>query len=188
MTLIAVTMAGEVDLEAAAAAEACLVELPGISACRIEPFPSPGYAYDAARRQFSSTLVLRDAIARIPPETGKLLVLTDVDIFIPMLSFVYGQAQLNGPAAVVSLTRLRQEFYSLPENRPLFLLRVRKETLHEIGHTFGLTHCHDPLCTMTLSTNVQQLDYKHAAFCDDCSLLLSESVSRISGALQTSGD
>lgn len=188
MTGIAVTMAGEVDEEAAACAEASLNSLPGVTAARIAPFPAPSYAYDVSRKQYSSTLVLRDSIARLPAGPEKLLVLTEADIFIPMLSFVYGQAQLDGAAAVVSFARLRQEFYSLPPNRPLFLLRVRKETLHEIGHTFGLTHCHDPLCTMTLSTNVQQLDFKRAAFCGDCSLLLSESVGRSSGTPQLSGD
>jgi archaemetzincin len=187
VALIAVTMAGRVEEEAAACAQAGLDELPGVSTGRIEPFPPPLYAYDAARKQYSSTLVLRDSIARLPSAAAKLLVLTEADIFIPMLSFVYGQAQLSGPVAVVSFARLRQEFYSLPPNQPLFLLRVRKEALHEIGHTFGLTHCHDALCTMTLSTNVQQLDFKRAAFCGDCSLLLSESVARLNGAPETAG-
>ena len=181
------TMAGRVDEEAAACAEQSLQSLPGgVATRRLDPSPPPLYAWDAARKQYSSTLVLRESLILRPADSVKLLVLTEADIFIPMLSFVYGQAQLDGPAAVVSFARLRQEFYSLPPNRPLFLLRVRKETLHEIGHTFGLTHCHDPRCTMTLSTNVQQLDFKQAAFCDDCSLLLEESVQR-SGAPQPSG-
>lgn len=187
MLVIAVTMAGRVDEEAAACAEQSLESLPGVRTRRIEPSPPPVYAWDAARKQYSSTLVLRESLALRPADAVKLLVLTEADIFIPMLSFVYGQAQLDGPAAVVSFARLRQEFYSLPPNRPLFLVRVRKEALHEIGHTFGLTHCHDTRCTMTLSTNIQQLDFKQAAFCADCSLLVSESVARSSGAPQSSG-
>lgn len=176
MTLIAVAMAGQVDSEAAAYAERCLSAVLGVKTRRLDPFPEISYAWDPSRRQYSSTLVLRDSLARRPPQAAKLLVLTEHDIFIPMLSFVYGQAQLSGPVAVLSLARLRQEFYGLPANPPLFLLRVRKEVLHEIGHTFGLTHCTDPLCTMSLSTNIQQLDLKQGAFCDDCAVLLTESV------------
>jgi archaemetzincin len=155
----------------------------GMKTRRLEPFPDPEYAYDAARGQYSSTLVLRDALGRRPADASKLMVITDHDIFIPMLSFVYGQAQLNGPVAVLSLSRLRQEFYALPPNRPLFLLRVRKEALHEIGHCFGMTHCADPLCTMRLSTNLQQLDEKQAEFCDGCATLLREAVG-VTGALK----
>jgi hypothetical protein len=78
--------------------------------------------------------------------------------------------------AVLSLARLRQEFYGLPPNRPLFLMRIRKEVLHELGHTAGLTHCDDRLCTMALSTNIQQLDAKGSDFCDGCSVLLREGI------------
>jgi archaemetzincin len=115
------------------------------------------------------------------------VVLTARDIFIPMLSFVYGQAQLNGPAAVVSVARLRQEYYGLPANPQLFLLRVRKELLHEVGHTLGLTHCPDGLCTMTLSTNIHQLDQKSAEFCPSCAPQARDAVeafhSTVSGGL-----
>ena len=185
MTVIAVAMAGNVDGEAAAYAELCLATVPGVETRRLEPFPELTYAWDAVRRQYSSTLVLRDSVSRRPPDASKLLVLTEHDIFIPMLSFVYGQAQLSGPVAVLSLARLRQEFYGLPPNPALFLLRLRKEVLHEIGHTFGLTHCTDSLCTMSLSTNIQQLDLKQGVFCEDCALLLSESVEQAGSAANT---
>ncbi len=191
MTVIAVAAAGAVDEEALAFAEVCLASSFGIPTRRLEPFPDPLYAYDAARGQYSSTLVLRDAIDRRPADAVKLMVVTDRDIFIPMLSFVYGQAQLNGPIAVLSLSRLRQEFYGLTPNRPLFLLRVRKEALHEVGHCFGLTHCGDPLCTMRLSTNLQQLDQKQADFCDDCATLLRDALAAADGTTehsQSTGD
>ena len=110
----------------------------------------------------------------VPAGASKMLVLTEADLFIPMLSFVYGQAQLGGTAAIVSLARLHQRFYGLPENRPLLFVRVRKEALHELGHAYGLTHCEDRLCTMSLSTGIQQLDMKGAGFCDGCAVLLRE--------------
>ena len=189
MPVIAVTEAGEVDGAAAAYAEACLTATFGLETRRIGPFPEPSYAWDAARSQYSSTLILRDALPRMPDGAVRLLVLTEVDLFIPMLSFVYGQAQLSGPVAVLSLARLRQEFYGLDANPALFLLRVRKEALHEVGHTFGLTHCTEPLCTMSLSTNLQQLDFKQGSFCDGCTALLAELVAKacVAGAGRETG-
>ena len=177
MSRIALAAAGAVDTEAMGFAASCITAALGLATDLLGEFPDPWYAYDGSRGQYSSTLVLRDALARRPPEATKLLVLTERDLFIPMLSFVYGQAQLDGPAAVLSLARLHQEFYGLPANRPLFLVRVRKETLHEVGHTFGLTHCDEPLCAMALSTTIQQLDAKGGDYCAVCAILLRDAAS-----------
>ena len=87
--------------------------------------------------------ILRSLLNLKPEGENRLLGITDVDLFIPMLSFVLGQAQLGGPTAVVSVARLRQEFYGLPPDLPLLRARAVKEAVHEIGHTFGLTHCAD---------------------------------------------
>lgn len=174
MTFIAIATADPVDGEAAAFAQVCVGSAFRMEARRIDAMPEPTYAFDASRGQYSSTLILRDALARVPRGAAKLLVLTEHDLFIPMLSFVYGQAQLDGTVAIVSLARLRQAFYGLPENRPLLLVRLRKEALHELGHAFGLTHCEDRLCTMSLSTSVQQLDTKGSEFCESCTVLLHE--------------
>jgi len=176
MTLIAIADAGVVDGEAAAVAEECLADVIGFETARIPPLPDIDYARDAARNQYSSTLVLREAQKHRPSNAAQLLVFTERDIFIPMLSFVFGQAQLDGPVAVLSLARLRQEFYGLPPNRVLFLARVRKETLHEVGHTLGLTHCSDRQCTMSLSTSIQQLDAKGSWYCETCTALVREKI------------
>jgi archaemetzincin len=93
---------------------------------------------------------------------------TTRDLFIPVLTFVFGQAQLGGRLGVVSLARLKQEFYGLPENRDVFLQRAAKEALHEAGHLFGLVHCADHECAMALSTGVRQIDLKQASFCSPC--------------------
>lgn len=176
MTLIALTTAGAVDEDALAFVESCVALSLGVTTRWLAPMPHPDYAWDPARQQYSSTLIMREALGLRPAEAAKLLVLTHCDLFIPMLSFVYGQAQLDGAIAVLSLARLRQEFYGLPPNRPLFLMRIRKEVLHELGHTAGLTHCDDRICTMALSTNIQQLDAKGSDFCDGCSVLLREGI------------
>ncbi|MCA1732782.1 MAG: archaemetzincin family Zn-dependent metalloprotease [Acidobacteria bacterium] len=186
MDLIAVGTAGGVDPEGVDFAEASISSTLGIPTRRIDPFPEPDFAWDPTRRQHSSTLMLRDALSRRPADAFKIVILTEHDIFIPMLTFVYGQAQLGGPAAVVSFARLRQEFYGLPPDRPLYLERIGKESLHELGHTLGLTHCGDKLCTMSLSTTIQQLDFKRAAYCEACRLLLGRP-ERTSRPLQTAG-
>jgi archaemetzincin len=167
---------GAVEPEILVAVESCLQSNFGFATRKIEPFAEPEYAFDAQRGQYSSVLILRDLVARCPPDGARLLALTEKDLFIPMLSFIYGQAQLGGSVAMVSLARLRQEFYGLPANRTVLLARTRKEVLHEVGHTFSLTHCDDRSCTMCLSTNIRQLDLKSGRFCDACTVLLHESM------------
>ena len=134
--------------------------------------PSIEFAYDPGRRQYRSIAVLEMLAAARPGDAQKLVGVTERDLFLPVLTFVFGQAQLGGQVAAVSLARLRQEFYGLPENREIFLERVAKEALHETGHTFGLVHCADSGCAMSLATNVRQIDRKQAGFCRSCEGLL----------------
>ena len=126
------------------------------------------FAYDAGRRQYGSIPVLDMLLQRCPPDASKLLAVTERDLFIPVLTFVFGQAQLAGRVGVVSFARLRQEFYGLPPDREIFLGRAFKETLHEAGHLFGLVHCAERNCAMSLATTVRQIDMKDDAFCAAC--------------------
>lgn len=142
--------------------------------CRLVPFAVPAEAYDPRRGQHDATAVLQAALPLCPPGAARLLVVTEMDIFIPMLTFIFGQAQVNGRAALLSLARLRQEFYGMPARRDLFVERVLKEILHELGHTFGLVHCHDRLCVMALSINVTNIDVKRGDLCGDCARKLAE--------------
>jgi len=96
-----------------------------------------------------------------------------VDLFIPVLTFVFGQAQLGGKAAVVSTLRLKQEYYELPPNETVFLERLGKEAVHELGHTFGLVHCLNQGCVLNASTYVEEIDLKEADFCPECAQLLA---------------
>jgi archaemetzincin len=139
----------------------------GLEARGLE-LPGLDFAYDPRRGQYGSIPALGLLLERCPPDALKLLAVTECDLFIPALTFVYGQAQLGGRVAVISLARLRQEFYGLPPNREVLLQRAWKEALHETGHTFGLVHCADRTCAMSLATNIRHIDAKRAEFCAAC--------------------
>jgi archaemetzincin len=100
--------------------------------------------------------------------TRRLLGVTAADLYIPILTFVFGEAELHGVCAVVSLHRLRQEFYGMPPDARTERERVLKEALHELGHTFGLAHCEDYQCVMAPSHSVEWIDLKDWRFCADC--------------------
>ena len=126
------------------------------------------FAFDANRRQYGSIPLLDMLLRRCPRDAAKVLAVTERDLFIPVLTFVFGQAQLGGRVGVVSFARLRQEFYGLAANREIFLERAYKEALHETGHLFGLVHCAERKCAMSLATAVRQIDLKEDAFCAAC--------------------
>ncbi len=146
----------------------------GVAITNLPRLPEPDHAHDAHRGQYSSSVILRDIVRQLPSGATRILAITGKDLFIPMLSFVLGQAQLNGPAAVISTARLHQEFYGLPADPTLLHGRVAKEAVHEIGHTFGLTHCADSRCPMSLSNGVRQVDAKSAMLCRACMTMVSE--------------
>lgn len=131
----------------------------------------PRPAYSALRRQYNSSSLL-DSLRELDAGDGKILGVTDVDLFIPVLTFVFGEAQLGGPAAVFSSRRLSQRFYGLPEDRALFLTRCEKEAAHELGHAYGLVHCRGHECLMHFSNSVEQVDLKQSALCPSCSATL----------------
>ncbi len=151
----------------------------GFEVKRTVTYPEPMFAMNETTRQFSSALMLKEILKRIPSDAVRVLGVTNQDLSIPMLSFVFGLAQLNGPAAVISLARLRPKFYRLEENNDLFHRRIVKEAVHELGHTFGLIHCPDPHCAMSLSNAIQQVDVKKSELCNNCMILFEESVNQI---------
>jgi len=176
VSFIHVTHTREVEDDVLTALEMWLWHTFGSEIRRMAPLADPAYAFEAKRRQYSSSMILQELLEDCPAEAVKLLAVTEKDLFIPMLSFVYGLAQLNGKVAVISLARLRQEFYGFAENRPLLLARAVKEAVHELGHTFGLVHCLNKSCAMSLSTNIRQVDAKGDKFCADCTYLLQQNL------------
>jgi archaemetzincin len=136
----------------------------------------PANTLDVRRQQHHSTAILRWLREHRPPEATKLLGITDVDLYIPVLTFVYGEAQLNGPCAVVSTARLAAPA-AAPDGR-LAAARLVKECVHELGHTFGLLHCDRPACVMSRSVNVAAVDAKSGSLCPDCRLQYLERQAR----------
>ncbi len=134
----------------------------------------PRDTLDPRRGQHSSTRILRWMQGRVAPGGGKLLGITDRDLCIPVLTFVFGEAQVGGPAAVVSTARLGRTYNDRPASPALVEARLAKECLHELGHTFGLVHCVNPACVMSRSNSVLDVDRKRGAFCRDCRLRLRE--------------
>ena len=137
------------------------------SPCGIRPDRlNAAFAHDPKRNQFHSTAILQ---ALQPLANGsRILAVTSLDLFVPVLTFVFGEAQLAGNCAVVSLHRLREEVYGLPPDPRLTAERLLKEAVHELGHTFGLRHCDDWRCVMTSSHAVEWLDVKSSDFCPGC--------------------
>jgi archaemetzincin len=148
-----------------------LAKLFKVEVKRLPPLPDPEYAFDPRRKQYGSVEVMRAFAAEAPGGDSKVIGITERDLFIPMLTFVFGQAQLGGRLALVSLARLRQEFYGLPPDPGVFTGRALKEVAHELGHTLGLSHCADKLCAMSLSTDIRQVDGKRAAYCQACAVM-----------------
>jgi archaemetzincin len=142
---------------------------------RLPALPIPEGAFDAKRGQYQSVELMKMLAQRAPRDASRVLGVTNVDLAIPMLSFLFGQAQFDGPIAVVSLCRLHQEFYGLPPQESLLRERAVKEVLHELGHTFGLVHCAESTCVMSLATHIELVDIKAERYCARCGMQLAQS-------------
>jgi archaemetzincin len=132
----------------------------------LEPIGEPAEAYDSFRDQYHSTrilVILEELIQTAHVEL--LLGVTPLDLYVPGMNFVFGEARCPGRVAVISTVRLKP----LPRNDPNFLGdRVAKEAVHEIGHMLGLNHCPNPLCVMYFSERLADTDRKQEDFCAEC--------------------
>lgn len=129
--------------------------------------------YDPARRQYNGTNLLEQINQGFASENNKVVGLFNVDLFIPILTYIFGQAYLNGHAAIVSIYRLTNERYGLKPDAKILSERFIKEVIHEIGHMYGLIHCNDPVCVMRSGTYVEDIDQKSKHLCNKCRLLIN---------------
>jgi archaemetzincin len=127
-------------------------------------------AYDPARVQYNSSRIVEALARHRCSREGEASVIgvTAEDLFIPILTFVFGEAQLGGEYGVVSYHRLLNASYGLPPDPALEEARLLKEALHELGHTFGLVHCRRQECVMRTSSAVDEIDIKGGDFCPEC--------------------
>ena len=111
----------------------------------VEYLPDVSFAFNEERNQYNAKEILKEMESRIHADALKAIGITAFDLFLPMLKYVYGSSQVEGRCALFSLFRLHPRFYSPADadNQRLFDCRVEKTTLHEIAHTFGLTHCYE---------------------------------------------
>jgi archaemetzincin len=136
------------------------------------------FAYDLTRDQYHSTAILEKLASTSPPSATKIVAITHVDLFIPILTHVYGEAQLAGKACIVSTFRL-QEGLSITNIEKEFENRVVKEVLHELGHTFNLRHCDDKSCIMHYCRSIKDVDRKTDQLCRYCKILLNDELKKM---------
>jgi archaemetzincin len=128
--------------------------------------------FDPSRKQYNGNKLLKDIDLQYAHDETKTIVLVSVDLFIPILTYIFGQAFLNGRSGIASSYRLSNERYGLPRDNSLLTERFAKEVIHELGHAYGLIHCHTPRCVMQSSTYVEDIDQKMISLCSDCKAIL----------------
>ena len=135
-----------------------------------EPVSLPASSYDPERGQYSSSPILK-SLARFKEtltQVERVLGIVRVDLYAEDLNFAFGEADPKEGVAVISLWRLRPEYYGHAANKALYHQRILKEAVHELGHTYGLGHCPDLACVMHFSDSIRDTDKKTASFCANC--------------------
>lgn len=132
------------------------------------------FAFHTGRKQYHSTQILEHLAREAPPGTVKILGITDEDLFIPILTHVYGEAQLDGTACIISISRLVKgtgvDIIDTGSSR------IVKEAVHELGHCFNLRHCKDAMCLMHYCRRLEDVDKKISQFCRYCDIILTDSI------------
>jgi archaemetzincin len=143
--------------------------------------PVPQAAFDKKRSQHNSNLILSEvrAYASKNPELHRVLGVIDFDLFTSGLNYVFGEAYVPGSAALISLWRLKPEFYKDKPDLALYMFRVLKEAVHELGHTLGVQHCSRSMCVMHFSNSIFDTDRKQNLLCDECYLQAAIAISNL---------
>jgi archaemetzincin len=129
--------------------------------------PLPGACPEGLGQCQGAPFLAALAAAR-PPGDEVILGVTGVDLTVPGLNFVFGLADPESRAAIISLARLYPEFYGQPRDPGRFKARAVTEAVHELGHLLGLGHCLDPACVMSFSNSLADTDRKGPGFCQAC--------------------
>jgi len=130
-----------------------------------------GKYFNEEREQYNAAAILTDYERR--EIEGKTILITSVDLYIPIFTYVFGLAKLNGQVGIVSARRLNNKFYGLPDDGELLKQRLIKEIVHESGHLLNLRHCNNFKCVMSSSNSADDLDIKGIQYCSRCLNLLT---------------
>jgi archaemetzincin len=175
---ILISPVGELDIELIEAVAEKIKQVFGFSTETNPILQDLSFALDDNRHQYHSTAILDRLAANIPPHAVRVLAIAQVDLFIPILTHVYGEAQLGGAACVVSTFRLNEGRSGLNIS-PKYIDRIVKETIHELGHTFNLRHCPEHTCIMHYCRNEEDVDRKSDQLCRYCIIMLGDEMKRL---------
>lgn len=175
---IAVTPIGAVDANLCSAVVNEAENRFGLRCRVVSMLDSIEFAHNEQRDQYHSTSILDRLAMAAPDGAVKLVGITREDLFIPILTHVYGEAQLGGKACIVSTWRLSEMAYP-SRHGSVLQARIVKEAIHELGHTFNLKHCPERSCIMHYCRRIEDVDHKSDAFCRYCQILLDDALKRI---------
>jgi len=164
---------GPVDPQILRHLRRAIARMLGLPVRILRPRPLPSPSYHLGRKQYLSTLLLENLLEG-SGGPWRVLGITAADLYIPIFTFVFGEAQLDGKAAVVSIFRPRGDAGGVRPPQALLLRRLLLLSLHELSHTFGLGHCRQPGCLMGFSANLEKLDQKNLAYCEYCQIMLGD--------------
>jgi archaemetzincin len=143
----------------------------------LPPLKHPAYAHNKKRMQYDAAVILKAMESEPLNDYHKVLGIVDLDIFVPIVTYVFGEARKGGRYGLVSAYRLKKNSDGSPSPMPLLLERAAKVALHELVHLFDLSHCMDARCLMHYSGELEELDKTPLYFCRYCSVYLRDALS-----------
>ncbi len=139
----------------------------------------PEYAFDKARNQYNAKMILKKLLKDRSSDSSWFMGVTAFDLYVPILKYIFGLANTGGPCFLISLYRLRPQFYNKATDNNLFITRIKKTAIHELGHTMGLVHCRNQNCVMYSSCKIEDTDNKNIEFCSTCHELFRWNIANI---------
>ena len=135
--------------------------------------------FNPNRNQYNAVTILDHMERRWKQPHDRILAVVSVDLFIPILTYVFGEAQINGKMAVISTYRLDRRTGGGSVEPERFYERIAKVGVHELAHTFGLVHCKNNHCVMRASYSLRDLDHYPLYFCNYCQAMLNDIFKRL---------